>query len=125
MLKKASKLEFDNPYVSAIARAVVMVAISGGASVAVSEKKDTDTVLLEAKVTALENSIKELKDSNQQRWQRYYQNRAAGQDDHVCFERRFSRLESRINIEAPQCGHATVADAPAAMAEAAPVAATK
>lgn len=99
-IKKASKMEFGNPVVDALIRVIVLVAMSGGAGYVSSESKN-------AEVGALKEQLAAAKSENAARWQRYYRQarveRIGNQDHQVCSERRFTRLEAKLRIDAPTC----------------------
>lgn len=99
-IKKAAKMEFGNPTVDALVRAIVMLAMSGGAGYVTSENKSVE-------IETLKTQIQELKTDQASKWKTYYTRRREAQAEHLCYERRFVRLEVRAGIEAPGCATAT------------------
>lgn len=99
-----------------ILRLVLMFSMSGGGAALLSEGQSGEITQLKAEVAA-------LKADQASKWRTYYSRRREAQAEHVCYERRFTRLEARARIEAPACQypHAdSVEPEPAAPAEAPP-----
>jgi hypothetical protein len=119
-IKKASKMEFGNPVVDALIRVIVMLAMGGGAGMLTSENKNAEVAHLKEQLSKHEADVEKYRAEADAKWQRYYQrarqDRSSEQANSVCYERRFSRLEGKIQIEPPAC----VSSAPAAAEAAAP-----
>lgn len=95
-------------------RLILMFSMSGGGAALLSEGQSGEIAHLKAEIAA-------LKADQGSKWRTYYSRRREAQAEHVCYERRFTRLESRSRIEAPACQypHAdNVEPEPAAPAEA-------
>lgn len=98
-IKKASKMEFGSPVVDALIRVIVLLAMSGGAGYVSSESKSVEMENLKTQIQKLENE-------QASKWKSYYARRREATAEHLCYERRFVRLEVRAKIEAPSCSGA-------------------
>lgn len=85
----------------------VIALVGGGASMATQKVSDANG---SAALEALKLDLIETKADFEKFKKSYYARVRAGNSDHICFERRFVRLEVRSGIEAPACERAEEPD---------------
>lgn len=104
IITKAAKMELGGPVMDKLLRTLVILAVSGGAGSFVSEKKGIDVSNLQTQLQEARRDVEELKAEQQRKWSGYYRNVRHWREDDVCYERRFTRLETKVGLGAPTCG---------------------
>jgi hypothetical protein len=82
----------------------VIALVGGGASMATQKVSDANGA---AAIEAVKLDLTQTKADFERFKTNYYKRLRSGQADHLCFERRFVRLEVRAGIEAPGCAVAS------------------